>query len=695
MKKIPLSKFIACCTVLSVLSVFVPSLATAEQFGDFMYEDRGSYIEITGYEGSSQTVNIPAAIGGKDVSSIGASAFWGRTGLTSITIPNSITSIGESAFSYCSGLTNITIPNSVTSIADNAFYDCNGLTSIMIPSSVSSIGSFVFASCSSLISINVNSSNSIFIGEDGVLYQKDEANFTLICYPAGRIGKFSISGSITSIGNGAFQGCTELTGITIPGSISSIGWGAFQGCTGLANIAMPNNVTSIGAQAFDGCTGLTGITISDSVTSIGVNAFHGCTGLTDIRIPNSVTSIEQWAFIGCTGLTSIIIPSSVTSIGDSAFRYCTGLTSITITSSVTNIAGHAFSGCTGLVKAIFQGGRPSIAADTFTDVATGFKVYYHINSSLSWAYYTNAPKQVYCIVTIHWQYDSEAKVMANVINGYITAPTAPIRTGYTLSGWYKDAGGMIDWDFFANKAADVTLYAKWTPTTLTAPVSAKAVSSSYDSIKISWAAVSYANGYEVYRSATSTGTYSLVETVTATSFTHPCLVTGNFNSYFKQAYEFGRAREEKYCQTATRTGAYMLAASATSCINANLITGRQYCFKVRAYRLKGTTEVYDAYSSVVNATPIPATPVLVMAVRTTATSIQVSWGAVAGATKYEVWRSLSSTGTYILLPATASLHYTNKGLATGKTFYYKVKAYRRMGSDKVYGNFSLVVSVKP
>ena len=64
------------------------------------------------------------------VTSIGAYAFYGCSGLTSITIPSSVTSIGNSAFYNCSGLTSITIPYRVTSIGVYAFYGCSGLATV-------------------------------------------------------------------------------------------------------------------------------------------------------------------------------------------------------------------------------------------------------------------------------------------------------------------------------------------------------------------------------------------------------------------------------------------------------------------------------------------------------------------------------------------------------------------------------------
>ena len=159
-----------------------------------------------------------------------------------------------------------------------------------------------------------------------------------------------IRNGVTSIGDGAFKGCTGLTSITIPDSVTSIGDSAFFDCTGLTSITIPDSVTSIGSHAFHGCTGLTSITIPDSVTWIYGGTFYGCTGLTSVTIPNSVTWIDNFTFYGCTGLTSVTIPDSVTSIGNGAFDSCTRLTSITIPDSVTSIGDSAFHGCTGLTS---------------------------------------------------------------------------------------------------------------------------------------------------------------------------------------------------------------------------------------------------------------------------------------------------------------------------------------------------------
>ena len=224
----------------------------------------------------SGTITIPSTVNYNDksytVTSIGDSAFWFCSGLTSIDIPEGVTSIGDYAFVYCSGLTSINIPERVTSIGDDAFFGCSSLTSIDIPEGVTSIGDGTFARCSGLTSIDI---------------------------PEG----------VTSIGDFTFGDCSGLTSITIPEGVTSIGEYAFGGCSGLTSIDIPEGVTSIGYRAFTGCYGLTSITIPEGVKSIGSFAFYACKSLTSVTIPESVTSIGGWAFFDCSGLTSVLCKS--------------------------------------------------------------------------------------------------------------------------------------------------------------------------------------------------------------------------------------------------------------------------------------------------------------------------------------------------------------------------------------------------
>lgn len=313
--------------------------------------------------------------------------------VSEIIIPDYVTSIGEYAFRGCSGLTSITIPDSVTYIGNYAFEDCSGLKYIYITD--------LTAWCN-ISGLNyLMSCNSI----DKKLYLNNNLVTTL-----------TIPDSVTTIGSGAFSGCSGLTSVTIPDSVTSIGEYAFGGCSGLTSVTIPDSMTSIGVEAFRGCDSLASITLpfiganrtansgynhvfgyifgytitsssssvsgatyqyyynrqyyhyyipaslktvilSDNMTSIGSGVFDNCSSLTSVTIGNSVTSIGSSAFSDCSGLTSVTIPNSVTSIGSSAFEDCIGLTSVTIGNSVTSIGYYAFRGCSGLESLVVTTGN--------------------------------------------------------------------------------------------------------------------------------------------------------------------------------------------------------------------------------------------------------------------------------------------------------------------------------------------------
>ena len=239
--------------------------------------------------------------------------------------------IYQHAFFRCDDLTSVIIPDLVTAIGEWAFWSCTNLTSVTIGDSVTTIGGDTFGWCENLTSITFEGTVAQWkaINKD-YDWNYNTGNYTVYCTD----GEITKDGTITY-----YTAASERLKFTLNSDGKSYSVTGFDTSYTDTDIVIPSEheglpVTHIGNRAFHGCSNLTGIAIPDSVTTIGDDAFYGCSSLTSITIPDSVTTIGDSAFYRCSALTSVTIPDSVTTIGDWAFYRCSNLTSITFEGTV-------------------------------------------------------------------------------------------------------------------------------------------------------------------------------------------------------------------------------------------------------------------------------------------------------------------------------------------------------------------------
>lgn len=277
-------------------------------------------------------------------------------------------------------------------------------------------------------------------------------------------------------------------------------------------------------------------------------------------------------------------------------------------------------------------------------------------------------------------------------------------------------------------------------TPLAVPAGVKAASASATSVKVSWNAASGVTGYQVWRGTSATGTFTALGSVTTTSRTCTGLTTGT--TYYFKVRAYKEVNGTKYygafssvvnavpkvaapsgvkattvstgsievswnavsgatgyqvCRATSATGTFTAVGSVTttSRVCPGLSAGTTYYFKIRAYKEVNGTRYYGNYSSVISGVTKPAAPGNAKAAVASATKVNVSWSAVTGATGYEVWRSESANGTFTKLGAVTTTNRACPGLTTGKTYYFKVRAYIEVNGEKIYGAYSTVVSATP
>ena len=676
-----------------------------------------------------------------------------RQSIERIKIDNGVTSIGIGAFFDCFNLNEICFGENLEEIRGNAFYDCIALAKVAIPDSVTSIGDLAFCACG-LTEVTIPG-NVASMGQ-GVFASCKNLTDVVIQY------------GIRNIPTSTFFGCSSLTNVTIPESVTSIGDDAFGNCKSLLQLTIPRSVEDIASQVFSGCNAflnvdsgnrhyrsvdgalydksqtilyyagriLTGkYNVPAGVKIVGDFAFSGKEYLTEVIIPEDVTHIGGYAFSECSNLKNVVIPKSVTKLPHCVFYRCGQLTSVTIPKSIASIGRYTFNGCTSLTDVYYAGTASDWAKVTIEDGNEDLT-----NATLHCA--KSAPTAP--VVKIGNSSTSGKPMLTwNAVYGatsYRIYRSTSKGSGYSLLGTvtttsYTNTGAKAGMTYYyrvkACNDAGLSPYSnivsgqvKSVTPKPAAPVVKIGNSATSGKPQLTWNAVSGATSYKVYRATSQNGTYSLLGTVTATSYTNTGAKAGTtywykvkaVNSAGESAYSnivsgratvttltmghsatsgkpmltwkavSGAASYRVYRATA-KNGAYTVinTTKALTYTNVGAALGTTYYYKVEALNAAGKSM---GFSAVVEG---KVAPVLAVGYSSVSGKPQLTWKAVPGATEYQVYRSTQQNSGYAKINTTTSTSYVNTGAKAGTTYYYKIVAVK----GTAVSDFSNIVSARP
>ena len=524
---------------------------------------------------------------------------------------------------------------SVTSIGYQAFSGCKSITSVTIPSGVTGIDIRAFSGCENLTGITI---------PDGV----------------------------TKIGESAFQDCTKLVSVTIPDSVVNIGWGAFGYCKSLDSITIPDSVNKIGGCAFMYCESLTKINVAsenkkyssekgvlfnkdktklicypnaktdktysipDGVTNISADAFQNCVNLTSVTIPDSVTKIGSGAFMLCSGLTSVTIPDGVTSIEDWTFCECTSLKNVKIPDNVKSIGKYAFCECTSLKNITLPSKLQSIGNYAFARCTDLIGII--------------IPDSVKSIG------DGAIRDCTKIKS--ITIPDSASDIGYQALGYYHDFDGYkIDgFIIYCNADTVAAQYAKdngflYKPI-IRKPENVSGVKlggRAADALRINWTKNTSADGF-------------IVEMYQGNKWVRAAKITNNSTTTFRKA---------------------------------GLKASTVYKFRVKAYKMSGSTAVYSDYSATVAARTNPSVMKGAKLGGRAADALRVNWTKNASADGYIV--EMYQVNKWVRvgkITNNSTTTFRKSGLKASTVYKFRVKAYKMSGKTALYGNYSATVTAR-
>ena len=732
---------------------------------EIIIPDTVAEIGVQAFQGCDQATYVKI---GSGVKKIDIRAFM-YCGMEDIVIPDSVTDLGQEAFSCCTNAKNLTIGSGITELPEKAFYRCTSLESVSIAAGLTTIGDQAFTDCSSMKAFAVDENNPNFSNDDrGVLFNKDKTR--LIQAPGAISGTYAVPDAVTVVGEYAFYQSKQLEKIAFPDSLKTLEGFAFYGCENLEHVDYGNGLEeAIGSMTFAYCHKLTEVNLPDSFKAIAPHMYRGIDGLVDIEIPDGVETIGAEAFAYCINLKSVKFGSGVREINQAAFEYCGNLEWISICLSLETVANGAFYGNDDLTDVYYEG-----SSDQWYDIdvynnnyknddllyanihCAGDHVHdYTINvveptcTNPGYTTFTCECGDTYTDLEVaalgHNMITDAAVVPTCTTDGktegkrcgrcgnILTAQTTIPATGHTEANDAAVAPTCMQPGKTAGKhcavCGEILVAQEIIPTidhtyvdgscsvcgdtVISAPVANVANVASSGKPKITWNTVEGAVKYEVYRSTTKLGSYSLRNSTAGSSFTDTDATAGKYYYYKVRAIDAygnvvdsnivgrtcdlaqttvtltnvastgkvkiswdaveGATKYEVYRATA-KDGTYsrISTTSNTSVTNTSAVAGKTYYYKVRA--ICGVDAAAAAFSAVKSRTcDLAQTTVTLTNVASTG-KVKISWDAVEGATKYQVYRATSKNGTYTRITTTSGTSITNSKTNAGKTYYYKVRA---------------------
>ncbi len=344
----------------SELSLPLEFIREKETGLSFKLINGGTEYEVSDKGSATGVIEIPETYRKKPVTAIGTKAFFNKSDVIEVKLPQSISKIGDFAFANCSYLTKINLPEGLTHLGESAFSGCRILGGRLdLPDSLSAIPDGAFAYCSSLTEIDFGTGVES-IGKNAFT---DCSDLEALVFPP----------QLKELGDFAFAACADVTSVSFNEGLVCIGEFVFSKVMLLNSVALPNSLKSIGSGAFYHCSALVEISLGDAVEVIGASAFldtpiytssltneiyvgNWFIGLRDdtvsrIEIKAGTLGIANNALFGNKYIRSVELPNTVERIGSLAFAG-SQIVSIVTGSGVTCIADQAFLSCDQLVTAL-------------------------------------------------------------------------------------------------------------------------------------------------------------------------------------------------------------------------------------------------------------------------------------------------------------------------------------------------------